>query len=246
MVTAKQYDRAARERKRATWEDRSETQILFTEYRDTGNYEGIKLVEDRGICAHCGRSRGEDGTQWYCRKCANSANKSQKKRYKKLIEERLCTTCKKPLAADETFTRCEECRKQTAKLKRERRRARKANGVCKTCGSVPLFLDSRRCRECFFKDASYHHLGTAKKWHLLAQKWEDQGGKCAYTGEELRADRNTTIEHIESQSQHPELSNDSANVVWVIRSINNIKGGRDLGEFVKYLEEILDRCKKLL
>lgn len=82
--------------------------IKKTNNREDGKSWKKDRIE-RGLCASCGKPRGEDGTLWLCRPCTDKHNKRTRERKAMILSEGLCVTCEKPKGDNGTKTLCRKC-----------------------------------------------------------------------------------------------------------------------------------------
>lgn len=125
---------------------------------------------------------------------------------------------------------------QSATLKRNYER-RKASGICVSCTSraeAGLY-----CMEHWFEAIGRNYGLTIKNGGVetLRVLWEQQGGICALTGEQLVPTQNATLDHILPQSRGG--THARSNLQWVTRSVNESKN--DLTN-----EEFFELCRKVL
>jgi hypothetical protein len=121
---------------------------------------------------------------------------------------------------------------------RWRRRQVRA-GMCMRCGKNAPPPDRKSCHECYLRMAARKHLGSSRRWPELLELVERQGGKCAYSGRELRLGVNASIEHVEPQSKNRARARDITNIKIVDKDVNFSKGALSLGAFLVMCKEVL-------
>lgn len=119
------------------------------------------------------------------------------------------------------------------------RQVRRETKRCQQCSSPDLVAISR-CRRCTLKLLARRHLGDTKKWTLLAEKWENQGGLCYYTQRPLTLGKNASIEHINPVSRYERDRYSPSNVHWVCCDVNLAKRNKTIHEFLSLCKEVLE------
>lgn len=180
-----------------------------------------------------------------------SADSSTKSR-RQLIARRergLCSSCGAVPPEHDRFScrPCLEAMKETAmRIRRERKEA----GLCVSCGGEPFsgrrHMQARpntshdpMCRGCYIDKAAGAALGSRSKGQLLAERFEEQGGRCPYTGDVLIIGVNASIDHILPISRFPERARDVANVEWVRYDVNIMKRNFTKAEFLEIISSIV-------
>lgn len=79
-----------------------------------------KWRAEKGLCCNCGEPRGQGGTKYKCRKCADRYNEYSKKRRQAIIESGLCRDCQNPRGDNGTTMYCRSCADNFNETKRNR------------------------------------------------------------------------------------------------------------------------------
>jgi len=76
-----------------------------------------KFLKENGLCCDCGLPRGEDGTRYFCRPCADKNAKTAMRRAARLKEKGCCQRCGVP--KDDSFNFCTECRAKVSRTQQK-------------------------------------------------------------------------------------------------------------------------------
>lgn len=154
----------------------------------------------------------------------------------------MCVYCGGDL--DDGYVACKTCRGKHNKRRTERGRTRKDNKECPICGKPRMSSHVMLCEEHHFKSACSRMLGTNKDWKTLKAIWDNQNGKCAYTGEVLCMGVTASIDHILPVSKYPELKNDINNIQWVSIQMNAVKNDLTELEMVNLFKTVIDSIEQ--
>jgi len=99
------------------------------------------------------------------------------------------------------------------------------------------FGKHRACEEHFFKETAKRFLGSEEGWIELKNIFYSQNQKCYLTGRLLIPGINASIDHVYSQSTHPELQQDITNLRWCDLEVNYSKRKMSIEEFDKLCED---------
>ena len=117
---------------------------------------------------------------------------------------------------------------------------RATRGVCCRCEGE-LFQDNPTyCEEHWFKSRAARHLGNPEKGPELKALWDAQNGQCAYTGWELKAGTNASLDHILPQAKRPTLVHEITNVEWVHCAVNAAKADMMPSEFISFCQLVVE------
>lgn len=123
------------------------------------------------------------------------------------------------------------------KKQRAKEKERRESDCCLVCGKEPIG-SSRFCEQHFYKNNAFRHLGSKKLSKVLEDKFNAQGGKCAYTGLPLMLGENASVDHIKSIALFPESKHDPNNVQWVDITVNMMKREMREGSFLQLIRLI--------
>jgi hypothetical protein len=192
----------------------------------------------RRLCAACRAIRAKQVNAQRAKKVRKmrgqeSAKKRKRMRQEILEEARLCMKCETPLAPRDK-KRCRICRLQIKQRKKVRQAQLRAEGRCLLCSSRQIITTGKHslCEKCYFKQTAQARMGNRKFWKALANLWDRQGGRCAYTDLPLRLGLDASLDHILPVSRFPARRADPTNVQWVYHRINRMKGGSTPEEFL--------------
>jgi 5-methylcytosine-specific restriction endonuclease McrA len=115
---------------------------------------------------------------------------------------------------------------------------RRINGVCMSCGRDELSVrtNEKICLSCWFKHTAKNRTGTKKNGALLRTLFEEQQGKCAYTGEVLTPGFNASLDHKIPTSRGGTHARE--NLQWVTVRINSMKADLTHDEFIALCRQI--------
>lgn len=198
-------------------------------------------VEERkqqGLCVRCGGA-AVPGT-FKCAGCAEKNSKYLKEYFAKRHEAGLCRVCDKQRLPTRVF--CDSCLIEWNAKTEARREARRAAGLCTRC-TQPALRPSDFCRLHYLKKTARNHLGSTTKWTVLNDKWEEQNGRCAYTGVQLTLGVDAEIDHIVPRSRSGPDHED--NLVWISHTFNQIKRALTVLELYEQCSLFLARWPNL-
>lgn len=109
-----------------------------------------------------------------------------------------------------------------------------------TCHDCPVKLAPgvKYCTECFLKHKARKYLGNANRWKVLRKIYDQQKGKCAYTGVKITLGRDCTLDHIVSKAKGGKNQGD--NFQWVLGIVNAMKGNLTEAEFLTIIKQIFN------
>jgi len=81
-------------------------------------------------------------------------------------------------------------------------------------------------------------LCNSDLWMDLFNLMEKQKYRCPLTGDVLRFDKNSSVDHILSVKDFPELKYDIDNLRWVTLDVNRAKGIMNDKEFYEFISKI--------
>lgn len=194
---------------------------LTGQQRSRKNYLARKsALQSRGICTDCGSNPLQ--SKILCSECLAKNRKKKAER----IASGLCPFCTNPRdKATKLCSACQETKKRSNAAYIERRTK---NGQCIACGTSEEIVVSTtktrpHCKACFFKRTAHNSTGIWSLGQVLSQLFEQQSGRCAYTGRILELGVNASLDHKRPRSRYPELLADPKNLQWVDASINSMK-----------------------
>ena len=146
----------------------------------------------------------------------------------------LGATCKKCL---KELTSSDEHRDK----KRDWYDDRKRSGQCVGCSSSDM-VTSVHCRKCWFKNAAAARCGGRQNVDQVLSLWEEQNGRCYYTGVELVPGDNASLDHQIPRSRGGKDVID--NLKWVSDASNMMKFNMTHEEFIDACRNVADRFSK--
>jgi hypothetical protein len=184
------------------------------------------------LCRSCGGVK-EDGFA-SCLSCRQRQRLANKRHHDAMVGRGGCSACRKE--GTEPGTVCPSCRATYLNLKKERI----SRGLCFRCGNV-AFTGKKHplCRTCWFKGKAASHTGTARNWKEIEALWEQQGGKCAYTGLPLIPGENAALDHVLPKSKGG--WNHVVNLQWTRKEVNLMKNDLSHSEFLAFCHLIVSR-----
>lgn len=155
---------------------------------------------------------------------------------------------------DNLQSKCNKCRNISSKIYRENNQEkvkstrkklydqRRGTGICVKCNNKTLPNHSL-CEEHWYRKTSLTNLGTTKYWKLIKELAENQNFRCIYTDELLIPAVNMSLDHIISRKDNPNLINDTNNVQWITKQMNQIKNELSHDNFIKLCKNISEKFK---
>lgn len=190
--------------------------------RSSNRYYKMKLQKK---CKNC-KCKVEKGI--YCQECKRERNL----RWHDKKEKGLCVVCGKIEASN--GLKCHNCYDQYVNNVNAKREQRLLNGCCAFCDKKRV--NNRLCLEHFLKFTSKSHFKTSKRHQDLLNLFNEQNGKCPYSGRELTLGIDASLDHIVPKCR--EGLNDIENLQWVYGPINFMKQDMLHEEFLNMIFEI--------
>lgn len=194
-----------------------------------------------GLCGWCGENN--ENSKKLCEECGKISRDRTKKRASKLSATGKCRTCGKKL--DKKGVRCKDCSKKHYEIGKKKTLLRRQQDLCLKCGGQ---RDSKHkhCEICRLKFVSKNLFGTATKWDELKTLFNEQKGKCNYSGLTITLGSDACIDHIVPRACGG--NNDIENLHWTHKKVNQMKGSMAESEFLDIVARINehhgDRCDK--
>ena len=122
---------------------------------------------------------------------------------------------------------------------------------CHSCNETALNT-SRYCLKCWIKDCVRKTLGVKDKQekellaNLLLKKLKLQNHKCAYTGRNITAGINLSLDHVLPKSRFPDSTLNIDNLVWVDLSCNVAKNNLLPSDFLSMCEAVVLHRSEIL
>lgn len=191
--------------------------------------------KSQGLCTFCGRRPLHNKTM--CLICLEVKRNSKAR----IIAEGRCTVCGGVNnSSAQICSKCSSAKKQGCKALID---CRTRDGDCVVCGTsdnvVPSTLDSRpHCESCIFKRTAHSATGVWGLGPAIAELFESQDRRCAYTGRVLVLGANASLDHKKPRAKHPECRADIGNLQWVDRQINSMKHDLSHDDFLALCREV--------
>ena len=174
--------------------------------------------------------------------------------------EKRCPTCDE-LVHDSRAKYCNSCSPyKNGKYAKGLVEDRARNKLCIKCGNSDIInpyqmlsridqIETKNvlCLKCYLKKRSQTFFGTASRWEELLDKFNRQGGICAYTGLSIKIGETASLDHIipcqwrNAVRDINNVKNETTieNLQWVHIKINHMK--HDLSE-----SEFLEMCRLVI
>lgn len=208
---------------------------------------GSKLRRLRsGLCISCGLSRGDDGTETLCRKCADKSAERSREKISSRIPGR-CAWCGEIIEDGVSGVFCIKHRERNRNNTRDRYKKYRDAGLCQKCGSRPAANPSAKstlCEECWLKSYARRLLGNQSKWTELKEMYDSQGGLCAYSGAQITLGVDASLDHVLPISRFPVDKPDISQFKWVSTTVNYMKNNMTLDEWTSTMRKILNHMEK--
>jgi hypothetical protein len=159
-----------------------------------------------------------------------------KARYDRNRAANQCVHCGKDPIIGKSL--CEECTVAAARHNHEWRERRKAGDRCMYC-TKPKWQESVTCRHHFIEKRLKNFKMPSWAIQYMSDRLDMQNSRCFYTGVELVAGRNLSVDHYRSQARNPDLANDPHNLVWCDEAVNMMKWDRSPADFVAMCEAVV-------
>lgn len=188
-----------------------------------------------GVCIGCGKPRNNETTRCdTCREEHNASTSAAKAdSYAAFDSLGVCVSC--GCTRDNETKLCNRCRTTSMSNNRIHAQAKRDRpGICDKCTLPTWTPEAPSCQyhytynlvsKFLSKDARLRKDRTAiRLTHAMMQKLYAQGGACAYSDVPLKPAVNMSIDHVWPRCKFPALSDELTNMVWVSRTVNNMKG----------------------
>jgi len=185
-----------------------------------------------GKCWQC--SSVLDGkSKTRCNACRVKRRKEQDDR----IAAGICNMCRKNRIDEVGKRTCKTCRAQDLERTRQRRADLEDNNLCLQC-TAERPGTAKYCGTCRLKAEARMLLGSTCKWVELDALFQQQGGRCFYTGQSIdlcavsRAERfkGASLDHIIPSARGG--GNEVANFQWTSWAVNRAKHDLTHDEFI--------------
>ncbi len=100
------------------------------------------------------------------------------------------------------------------------------------------------CPICSLKATWIRYNKSVEGWEKLLKIYEDQGGRCAYTGDPIALGVDAGLDHKLPRSKYPELVADLSNIQWIRRDINRAKNNLTHEEFLALIDKVHANAKR--
>lgn len=185
-----------------------------------------KINKSLGMCGHCGKNKIEKTGYSSCDACLQK----RKDLKAELAQLGICVSClKNSIKINSTY--CENCLLKF----REIRKKRSEDKVCLKCGDERI-NDSKFCEICYLKEVSYRHFSTSSNYDKLKHLFNEQNGRCVYSGVQLTLGLNAELDHKIPSSKGG--SSDLDNLQWTHKIVNRMKLNFLEDEFLKFVNDI--------
>lgn len=186
----------------------------------------------------------QESNREYQRRYLSKPENRAKKRARNLTTKQkrkargLCVNCgQRPALENRSY--CSECKSLMVVNAQKRRAECVAQGRCWQCRKASILPNHNRlCETCYFRVTAKQRLGGFKYWQVLKAKFDEQRGRCAYTGIPLILGVNASLDHIMPSLHYPHLRRDPNNIEWVSRAVNEMKRDRTPDEFLSLIKSI--------
>lgn len=172
---------------------------------------------------------------------------------------RICNKCKRYRARKHFYEHptgfnglqpaCRDCyrdiRVSYAEQRKEHRRKvyvqRKEAGECVKCGQDAI-SGNVFCLDCWFADKASQRAGGKQHIQAVRDLWEEQDGRCYYTGVKLIPGKTASLDHMIPRAKGGE--DHPSNVKWVDLRLNAVKGDMSHEEFLAMCQAVVERFGK--
>lgn len=141
------------------------------------------------------------------------------------------THCKRPAKPNRKL--CESCTNSLAESKKRQNAKLREQGLCYDCRKPSN--GKLRCLMCSLNNSVRKHSCADKTTELL-ELFNQQQGKCTYTGLPIVIGESASIDHKNPSSKGG--TNDLSNLHWVHTGINRLKGTMNHDEFLVFIQTL--------
>lgn len=189
----------------------------------------------QGRCAVCGNSRRESPSKRLCRKHYLIQLRRVRDWRRQRTSRGICVDCGRY-----TFSKyrwCDRCRKHHYRTSAKKVSERSRAGQCVVCRR-PKLPKTRLCLKHWLQGISRTALKTSKEWEFLLEKYQEQQGRCPYTGRKIFFGCDAGLDHILPRSKYPKIRYSKKNVQWVYQPVNTMKWNMSESEFLHLVRQI--------
>ena len=150
-----------------------------------------------------------------------------------------CLSCGGTTNGQSCCSRCLEIKRQKAEV---RRTLRRNNGLCIDCGVSDRVEDGCCCVSCYLRRTAKRYFGDRTDSEKLMNLFDEQQGKCPYSGRALVIGSNSTeLDHKVCMASGGEQT--IQNLQWVNGDVNRMKWTLPEAEFLGLVKEIYEHCE---
>lgn len=173
-----------------------------------------------------------------------------------ITKGRICSSCNiykdrwyffdHPLGFNGLGSRCKECvslfnkTDESKKIKKGLYDKRKNSNECVRCGNLEL-VTNIHCEKHWFECEANSCADGMKNLDAILKLWQQQQGRCFYTGEVLIPGLNASLDHQLPRSRGG--LDDPSNLKWVSKNINFMKSIMTHDEFINMCSLIYSRFR---
>lgn len=144
-----------------------------------------------------------------------------------------CTHCTRTARPNRKL--CEGCTKSNLASNKRQKELLREQGLCITCRQPAGAL---RCEICTLKNSLRRLLGSTELLHDALRLYNDQKGRCGYTGLPITIGVDASLDHKTPRSKGGDHS--IQNLHWVHSGINRLKADMDHEDFKAFLVVLRD------
>ncbi len=196
--------------------------------------------KQQGRCKLCGLP-SDDGYK-VCSPCRRKRLKYDVALRERYEQRNVCTACGRP--KEVAGKMCELCRKKRKNHYQKRSQWCIDNGLCYECPvgqeKKALALGKRPlCFDCWLEASAKNRTGDPANAAILLRLWDQQNGRCAYTGVELIPGMNASVDHKVPVTRGG--GNEESNLHWVEFRVNTMKYNQTHEEFLATCRLVVSR-----
>ncbi len=193
----------------------------------------LLYVMETQKCGHCKKRKPESGR--VCSLCKAKQRERHRQKRQEREQAGLCTNCGMSPPV-EGAKWCQACRDKGAVRHRSQSAHRLKHNLCYRCASPLGDTPSNYCESCVFKIIAVKNLGDASRADEIAELFDKQSRRCAYTGLPLTLGVDASVDHIIPRSKGG--SDALQNLQWVHRQVNRWRSDMDDGDFRQFLLQV--------
>lgn len=203
---------------------------------DSSQKRKINKRRAAGLCGRCGELSPNHHT---CEACKQKARELAAAYRQRKRDEGICIKCgTNPV--EPPHVKCNKCLAYQKKLWHHKIAEGASINKCARCRSDRI-EGHRYCEVCYLKHIAAKRLGAAARWQEIQSLFQQQDGKCSYSGLSIRLGVDADLDHRVPVSKGG--TNEIENLQWVHDMANTMKWHYTEDEFLNMVRLIAARSQ---